>query len=49
MKIESNAPKLTPVQVYLVARALESNIKDFFKDTQNQEKFAEWKAKKNNK
>lgn len=45
MKLYTNTPLLSKTQIHLLARALERNIKDYFKDEENAKKFAEWKAK----
>ena len=46
MQAKSNNPKLTPIQTYLVARAFNESMKEFYKDPENQKKFEEWKSKK---
>lgn len=42
MQIKSNTPKLSPTELYLFARALESTIKEFYDVPENRKKFEEW-------
>ena len=46
MKIFTNKLKPNPTQLYLIARALDGDIKNFFKDPVNEAAFEEWKSKK---
>lgn len=46
MRIISNTPKLDPTQNYLVARALECSMREYYADSANRAKFEEWKSKK---
>ena len=42
MKIEETKLKLSPLQTYLAARALDEPIRQFYKSSENEEKFQEW-------
>ena len=46
MQVSTNELKPNPTQLYLIARALDGDIKDFFKDPANEKAFEEWKSKK---
>lgn len=46
MRIISNTPKLDPTQNYLVARALDCSIKEFYAIPENQGSFEKWKRKR---
>lgn len=49
MQTKSNAPKLNPTQLYLVARALDCSMKEFYENPINRERFEEWKTNKGGK
>lgn len=42
MKVEETKLKMSPLQTYLTARALDEPIKQFYKCPENEEKFQEW-------
>ena len=42
MKIEETKLKLSPLQTYLAARALDEPIRQFYKRPENEEKFQAW-------
>ena len=46
MEVLTNTLKPNPTQLYLIARALDGDIKNFFKDPLNEAAFEEWKSKK---
>ena len=46
MEVSTNTLKPNPTQLYLIARALDGDIKNFFKDPANEAAFEEWKFKK---
>ena len=45
MEVSTNTLKPNPTQLYLIARALDGDIKNFFKDPANEAAFEEWKSK----
>jgi len=46
MKIATNELKPDSLSIYLIARALDEDIKEFFENPENEKKFQEWKSKK---
>lgn len=42
MKVEETKLKMSPLQTYLTARALDEPIKQFYKCPENEAKFQEW-------
>lgn len=42
MKVEETKLKMSPLQIYLTARALDEPIRQFYKRPENEEKFQEW-------
>ncbi len=46
MQVKTNQLKPNPSQIYLIARALDISIKDFYDDPANEKAFEEWKSKK---
>ncbi len=46
MEVSTNTLKPNHTQLYLIARALDGDIKNFFKDPANEAVFEEWKYKK---
>lgn len=46
MKILTNKLKPNPTQIYLISRALDKTIKEFYKNPDNERAFLEWKSKK---
>lgn len=46
MEVITNELKPNSTQVYLMARALDGDIKEFFSNPANKKAFEEWKSKK---
>ena len=42
MQVLTNKLKPSPTQIYLLARALDENIKEFYKDQENEKAFQNW-------
>lgn len=46
MQVLTNELKPHPMRIYLIARALDEDIKNFFKDPANEKAFEEWAKRK---